>query len=238
MAGGDPRFARATSLFRDRVGAHHVLARDYPDLACSSLPHIRKAVMRISPSASLARFLGLATVVFIAGMLAPVASATGAGAERATPPGRFYAGIAFDAARNQVVMFGGHGETSALNDTWTWDGTSWTKRMPAHRPRARVGMGMAYDALTSQVILFGGVDKTGTVLGDTWAWDGADWTKLHPTDAPSPRDGNGLRRGSGSGRLAGWSRRPPGHVVVGRLGLDGTCAPAQTVCTIRDGDGI
>src|SRR5262245_12961945 len=115
--------------------------------------------MQTSPPASLTRFLCLAAVVFLAGMVAPAASASGAGTERASPQGRWYAGIAFDAARNQVVMFGGHGETSLLKDTWTWDGTRWTKRTPPQHPRARVGMGMAYDALTSQVILFGGISK-------------------------------------------------------------------------------
>jgi hypothetical protein len=36
--------------------------------------------------------------------------------------------MAFDAAHNQVVLFGGNPDGSnALSDTWTWDGNNWTE---------------------------------------------------------------------------------------------------------------
>jgi len=34
-------------------------------------------------------------------------------------------GMAYDAARGRVVVFGGSGFNGILNDTWTWDGTDW-----------------------------------------------------------------------------------------------------------------
>jgi hypothetical protein len=73
------------------------------------------------------------------------------------------------------VLFGG-------GDTWTWNGTAWTKHKPAHSPGCCPAM--AYDAATGTVVLFGG--------GDTWSWDGTDWTQLHPAHAPSPRAGMGM----------------------------------------------
>ena len=32
--------------------------------------------------------------------------------------------MAYDAARGEVVLFGGSDGTSILNDTWVWDGTN------------------------------------------------------------------------------------------------------------------
>ena len=53
------------------------------------------------------------------------------------PPARFGNGIAYDAAREQVVLFGG-GVTCCsgnyFNDTWVWDGTTWTQVFPVTSP--------------------------------------------------------------------------------------------------------
>ena len=44
--------------------------------------------------------------------------------------------MAYDAATGTVVLFGGvfggsHGEE---DDTWTWDGSTWTKQAPGDQP--------------------------------------------------------------------------------------------------------
>jgi hypothetical protein len=90
--------------------------------------------------------------------------------------------MAFDAARQQVVYFGG----PAGDQTWTWNGTNWTKRAPAHSPPARSGHAMAYDAARQRVILFGGGANLLTV-NDTWAWDGTDWTLVDAGTGPGKR---------------------------------------------------
>ena len=64
--------------------------------------------------------------------------------------------MAYDAATGNVVLFGGNNGSSALRDTWTWDGATWTKQAPATRPPAREFASMAYDAATGNVVLFGG----------------------------------------------------------------------------------
>ena len=76
-----------------------------------------------------------------------------------------------------------------LNDTWIWDGTTWTKLNPATSPSGLAYASMAYDAATGQLVLFGGMDAaTNQALGDTWTWDGTTWTKQtrDPTPAPQP----------------------------------------------------
>src|SRR5438045_437701 len=60
-----------------------------------------------------------------------------------SPPPRGAGGMAFDAARGNVVLFGGAVRTSgqssnsSYGDTWTWDGTNWTQRSPAASPSPR-----------------------------------------------------------------------------------------------------
>jgi hypothetical protein len=102
-------------------------------------------------------------------------------------------GMAYDAARREVVMFGGTDGTNRLGDTWTWDGSTWTEQHPPASPPARDFMGMAYDAATSEVVLFGGCcnDETG-LFDDTWTWDGTTWTQEHPPTSPNPRSGMGM----------------------------------------------
>lgn len=93
-----------------------------------------------------------------------------------------YASVAYDADRRVVVMFGGlYQAGSALDQTWTWDGSTWTLRRPASVPPARFNHGMAYDASTHNVMMTGGAafSLSGSIsaLSDTWTWDGVTWTR-------------------------------------------------------------
>src|SRR5947208_10664444 len=88
------------------------------------------------------------------------------------PSPRVGSAIVYDAARNQVVLFGGSGSNGYLDDTWTWDGTNWTQKFPANKPAVRANHGIAYDAARQQIVLFGGEDSSGGFqLNDTWLWD-------------------------------------------------------------------
>jgi hypothetical protein len=99
--------------------------------------------------------------------------------------------MTYDAARGQIVLFGGHNNHRGyLRDTWTWDGTDWTQHLPAHSPSKRWGVGMAYDSTQARVVLFGGYFSGH--LGDTWTWDGTDWTHQSPAHSPSPRNSMGM----------------------------------------------
>ncbi len=113
------------------------------------------------------------------------------------PPSRQAAAMAYDAQHQQVVLLGGIGATAniadgvaiadALNDTWTWDGTVWTLRLPAASPPPRAGARMAYDPTKQTIVLFGGADRQGLPLNDTWTWDGTSWTQQHPSVSPPAR---------------------------------------------------
>ena len=79
------------------------------------------------------------------------------------------------------------------SETWTWNGSTWTRLHPTTNPTARTGPSMAYDAATKQVVLFGGNDQTlsrgANQSGShaTWVWDGHDWTREHPSVNPPGR---------------------------------------------------
>jgi hypothetical protein len=106
-----------------------------------------------------------------------------------SPPAREGAAMAYDAATGTIVLFGGaNGSqgTHFLRDTWTWNGSTWTKQAPATSPSARAGAQVAYDAATGTIVLFGGVDSHG-FLSDTWTWAGSTWTRQAPTAHPSAR---------------------------------------------------
>jgi hypothetical protein len=118
----------------------------------------------------------------------PTASSTGTppasrGSMTQIIPSRTGAAMAYDAQTKQVVLFGG----DALNDTWAWDGHTWTQLFPASSPPTRRDASMVYDAVTKQIILFGGIGVTGTALDDTWAWDGTNWTPLSSAVSPPAR---------------------------------------------------
>lgn len=107
-------------------------------------------------------------------------------ASLAGPSRRLAMSVAYDAARREVVLFGGliNGTTLA-NDTWAFDGVQWAQRTTPVAPARRNRGAFAYDSRRGRAVLFGGFN--GTSLDDTWEWDGTAWTQLTPTLHPSAR---------------------------------------------------
>jgi len=113
--------------------------------------------------------------------------------------------MAYDAGRGQVVLFGGEssgGLLGLLNDTWTWDGSSWIPKCTTTCGLpSRAFHAMTYDAARGQVVLFGGVGNAGTLLNDTWVWDGSAWTAKSPSSSPPRRSGHGLAYDAALGQV-------------------------------------
>jgi hypothetical protein len=111
------------------------------------------------------------------------------------PHGRKSPAMAYDAARQRVVLFGGDPlffRESPFGDTWQWDGSAWSRAAPAQSPRARGGAALAYDAARGRVVLFGGTVSDTERGDDTWEWDGVAWTQQQPPAKPSARAGHAL----------------------------------------------
>jgi Galactose oxidase, central domain len=94
------------------------------------------------------------------------------------------------AAGPDVLLFGGTDGPNDLDDTWTWNGTSWSQVMvPGPGARSSAAMG----TLGETVFLFGGL-RAGVPLGDFWSWNGSAWQDLPQVSGasfPAARAGAG-----------------------------------------------
>lgn len=98
-----------------------------------------------------------------------------------TPPARSGHGIASDIGRNVVLMFGGSGAASNLNDTWEWIGTNWIRRgLSGPSPSTRSGHAMVWSEDTGRVLMFGG----NPALSETWEFDDAADAWVQRVTAP------------------------------------------------------
>ena len=91
--------------------------------------------------------------------------------------------LAYDSARDRLVLYGGFDDSGRIlnSDTWEWDGQSWS-RVATDGPGPRASYAFAYDSLRRRVVLFGGLSANGPV-NDTWGWDGIGG-RNSPTTAP------------------------------------------------------
>jgi len=103
-----------------------------------------------------------------------------------------------------VVLFGGRKASGnkpyALDDTWTWNGTTWAEQTPKDHPTARYDSQMAYDAATGQVVLFGGW-APGGIRSDTWTWNGTNWTRQTPATHPPTVAGASMAYDAATGQV-------------------------------------
>jgi hypothetical protein len=69
-----------------------------------------------------------------------------------------------------VILFGGIGTSGFLNDTWLWDGSTWSNASPTMQPSARLGAAVVTGD-SGETLLFGGLQSGGTRPTDTWIFD-------------------------------------------------------------------
>jgi hypothetical protein len=105
------------------------------------------------------------------------------------PSPRTNHGVAFDSARQRVVVFGGDPGGPPLADTWTWDGSLWTQ-VADTGPSPRHGLSLTDFTARQRLVLFGGASGA-SLLGDTWTFDGTDWIQVADT-GPQARSGHAV----------------------------------------------
>lgn len=112
------------------------------------------------------------------------------------PAARYSHAMAYDPVNRRVILFGGYDSFFTLfDDTWAWDGRTWTRLAPATRPPARWGHALATDYNRGRVVMFGGSLSAGPISPGTdeiWEWDGTDWTQMHPAVRPGFRSGHAM----------------------------------------------
>lgn len=129
------------------------------------------------------------------------------------PSARYAQSMVFDAADNEVILFGGiNANNQPLNDTWTYKAGVWTNitASAGPAPPSRGWATMFYDQVGAQVVLFGGCDgnpntpagRSACLLDDTWSFQNGTWAELTPLSFPSPRMGMSVANGTQAGQAA------------------------------------
>ena len=179
------------------------------------------------------------------------------------PPARDFGSLVYDGATQTVLLFGGVGmDGLALGDIWVWDGHAWAQQHPAVSPQARGDASLTYDAQRHIVVLFGGATANANEhvthsLNDTWTWNGRTWTQLHPAASPLPRLGASLAYdpvhqeavlfGGGDGRAFDdtwlwnghtWARQMPPSAPAARVRAAFAYDPVTQQLVLFGGEGL
>ena len=78
------------------------------------------------------------------------------------------------------LLYGGTTGSQPLDDTWAWNGSSFSKLAEPSSGVPRSGVAMAYDVARGRVVLHGGLAAGVTTV--THEWNGATWeTKVGPS---------------------------------------------------------
>jgi N-acetylneuraminic acid mutarotase len=102
-----------------------------------------------------------------------------------TPPARYGAALGYVPGQG-VILFGGSNETdAALNQTWVYTGSTWTK-LQITGPLSRTWHSLAAGP-NGSLYLFGG-NNGETYFNDLWKYENGGWTEVSITgDKPSAR---------------------------------------------------
>jgi hypothetical protein len=125
----------------------------------------------------------------------------------ASPNARAFYGMAYDERRGKTVVFGTQsGSTiggAGGDQTWEYDGTTWTQAITATVPPGLESPAMAYDKGRGVVVMFGGWNGNppGTDYRTTWEYDGVDWTLKTTLNAPLTGYRTGMVYDDARGRL-------------------------------------
>jgi len=97
------------------------------------------------------------------------------------PPGRARSQIAYDAANQKIVLFGGDGLDRVLSDTWVYDckTRTWEQKFPTVCPAPRAGHILAWLPKAKKIVLAGGYSRI-PLTQEIWTYDTAanKWTLL------------------------------------------------------------
>jgi hypothetical protein len=113
---------------------------------------------------------------------------------KTAPPAHRFSSVVYDQSLKKSVFFGGYDVNGVyLDQTWTYDGTTWlqVKKNPAP---SRSLASMWYDPILKKTVVYGGLGRITsqdrlTRYSDMWSFDGAGWTQIKPDVTPGMRYG-------------------------------------------------
>jgi hypothetical protein len=159
------------------------------------------------------------------------------------PSPRTFSQMDYDSIRGVSVVFGGSSDAGPGNlaDTWTWNGSGWTRMTPTTSPPALAAGMMAYDSARGVSVLFGGSSNAGDSSA-TWEWDGTNWTLKTPATSPPPLVWGAMTYDSARGQMLLFGGDTNGGALLNQTWVyDGTnwtqLHPANSP-TPRDGSAL
>lgn len=111
---------------------------------------------------------------------------------RNVPDARRLAHVVYDPVQKKTVLFGGFDTVNYRNDTWLWDGATWTE-VKEDEADARTNAAMWFDPTLKKLVLYGGIgrprpENTIRRYSDMWTFDpGNGWTKMKDVTTPGER---------------------------------------------------
>ncbi len=116
--------------------------------------------------------------------------------------------MAYDAAADRVIMFGGCSSPFGpcpQGDMWAFDlkSNSWKELTPTgNKPSPRSNPSLAYDPMGKKIFLFGGSTSNGA-SAEVWSYDLASnaWTKAQSADGPKARSSQATANDPTTGRV-------------------------------------
>jgi PKD repeat protein len=156
-----------------------------------------------------------------------------------SPSGRYGGAMVYDSVDAVLLLFGGTNGSVTFNDTWAFDGATWTPLHISSSPSPRAFAQMAYDPLDGYVLLFGGLTTvpgvSPSIASDTWEFRGGVWVNITSqlSIAPPPTAGGTLV----------WDLQDSDLVLSGgssiaATGAPGTCYPNGLTWTYVGGAWI
>ncbi len=140
-----------------------------------------------------------------------------------SPPARLMPGMTYDPLTGRTILFGGQKVgIGAWNDTWSYDGTTWTQLSPVGTPSARGGIRLVYDTLRNVIVMYGGLNPSpagGPSINQTWEFNGTAWTQIGTANSPGGRGQYGLAFDSTRGRTVLYGGQPNSFFPID---VDGT----------------
>ena len=76
---------------------------------------------------------------------------------------------------------------SEYNQTWKWDGVSWSQLTSVDNPAPRHSASVFYHENRDEIFLFGGYSHPGLFFGDFWKLTNVGWVELNLSISPSQR---------------------------------------------------
>ncbi len=101
-------------------------------------------------------------------------------------------GMVWDTNRGVALLYGGANTSffggPSVDQTWEFNGTTWTRLFPTTTPGGLALFGMAHDPVRNRTVVYGGLPDNFFPIdsNQTWEFDGFNWNLMSPANNPGP----------------------------------------------------